>query len=104
MIKPTEDLKDVLGILTEECAELIQAASKIDRFGLDGKHPLRKENNTEEFIQELGDVCAIIAILVLKYGDKFPQENVSKAILKKIAKVKKYYKHLEDFNIEELIP
>ena len=35
----TNAQKERLDLLQEECAEIIQAVSKIKRFGFEGKHP-----------------------------------------------------------------
>jgi len=43
---------EILLILQEECAEVIQAVSKIKRFGM--------ENNREQFEQEVADVICMI--------------------------------------------
>lgn len=49
--------------LQEEAAEVIQAVSKINRFGEQGKHPDRTQTNKEELIGELEDFLAILAVL-----------------------------------------
>jgi NTP pyrophosphatase (non-canonical NTP hydrolase) len=49
--------------LQEEAAEVIQAVSKINRFGEAGRHPDRQTNNKQELIQELEDFLAILAVL-----------------------------------------
>lgn len=49
--------------LQEEAAEVIQAVSKINRFGEQNKHPDRTTTNKQELIQELEDFLAIVAVL-----------------------------------------
>ena len=49
--------------LQEEAAEVIQAVSKINRFGEQNKHPDRQTNNKQELIAELEDFLAILAVL-----------------------------------------
>jgi len=49
--------------LQEESAEIIQAVSKIRRFGPDNHHPERKETNKQEFIGEVEDFLALLAAL-----------------------------------------
>ncbi len=39
--------KEALDILQEECAEVIQAVSKISRFGLDNLKPGKPKTNRE---------------------------------------------------------
>ena len=49
--------------LQEEAAEVIQAVSKVRRFGPDHKHPERTTTNLQELVQELEDFLALIACL-----------------------------------------
>jgi NTP pyrophosphatase (non-canonical NTP hydrolase) len=49
--------------LQEESAEVIQAVSKVRRFGAYNHHPDRPETNLEELIGELEDWLAIVAAL-----------------------------------------
>ena len=49
--------------LQEEAAEVIQAVSKINRFGEQSHHPDRTTNNKQELIGELEDFLAILAVL-----------------------------------------
>ena len=49
--------------LQEESAEIIQAVSKIRRFGPDNHHPARNQTNTQEFVGEIEDFLALIAAL-----------------------------------------
>jgi len=55
--------KEVMDILQEECAEVIQAVSKISRFGLDNYKPGKPKTNREHLEEELGDMLAMIDIL-----------------------------------------
>ena len=47
----------------EEAAEVIQAVSKINRFGPQNSHPDRTTTNLEELVGELEDFLAIVAAL-----------------------------------------
>lgn len=49
--------------LQEEAAEVIQAVSKINRFGEQNRHPDRTTTNKQELVQELEDFLAILAVL-----------------------------------------
>ena len=51
------NIKETLTILSEECAEVIQANSKLIRFG-----PYDEEN-VDELEKELGDVVAMMLVL-----------------------------------------
>jgi NTP pyrophosphatase (non-canonical NTP hydrolase) len=56
---------EVMDILQEECAEVIQAVSKIRRFGIDNHKPgrMNPKTNREHLEEELGDLYAMIDIL-----------------------------------------
>ena len=49
--------------LQEEAAEVIQAVSKINRFGEQSHHPDRTTTNKQELVGELEDFLAILAVL-----------------------------------------
>jgi NTP pyrophosphatase (non-canonical NTP hydrolase) len=56
--------------LQEEAAEVIQAVSKINRFGEENKHPDRQTTNKQELVQEIEDFLAILGVLEqLEYFD-----------------------------------
>ena len=58
-----EQEREVMNILSEECAEVIQAISKCHRFGLDNLKPGKPNTNREHLEEELGDLLAMVAIL-----------------------------------------
>ena len=70
--------------IEEECAEVIQANSKLIRFG-----PY-DEDNVAELEKELGDVMAMI--LILDYYGYVSTENITKNVEPKLKKLKKYSK------------
>ena len=49
--------------LQEEAAEVIQAVSKVRRFGPDNSHPDRASTNMQELIAEVEDFMALLAAL-----------------------------------------
>ena len=53
--------EETLRILQEECAEVVQAISKIFRFGLDGVYNDR--TNRQRLTEEIGDLLAMIDLL-----------------------------------------
>lgn len=53
----------LLDKLQEEAAEVIQAVSKIRRFGENNTHPERKTTNKQDLIIEVEDLMAILAAL-----------------------------------------
>ena len=73
--------------LQEEAAEVIQAVSKINRFGPDNHHPDRTTTNKQELVGEIEDFLAILGVLEqLKYFDlTLSQSNIltkAQALLK----------------------
>lgn len=60
----------LLDKLQEESAEVIQAVSKVRRFGADNHHPDRTQTNLQELVGELEDWLAVVAALEhYKYFD-----------------------------------
>ena len=56
---------ETMMILQEECAEVIQIISKIYRFGFDSRWPDETSpNNREKMTEEIGDLLAMVDILV----------------------------------------
>jgi NTP pyrophosphatase (non-canonical NTP hydrolase) len=60
---PKPNTQRFLDKLQEECSEVIQAVSKIRRFGPHNSHPDRKTSNKQELIGELEDLLALVAVL-----------------------------------------
>lgn len=59
---PTDYEREVLTILMEECAEVIQRASKAIRFGLAEIQPEQPFSNSTRLALEIGDVLAVIEL------------------------------------------
>lgn len=59
-----ENTKEILQILQEECAEVIVEISKIMRFGPDQCKPNTDVTNILQLQKELGDVQAMVELLV----------------------------------------
>ena len=59
----TDQQREILNILAEECAEVIQAISKIQRFGLENYKPGKPKTNQEHLEEEVGDLVAMISLL-----------------------------------------
>jgi NTP pyrophosphatase (non-canonical NTP hydrolase) len=90
---PTDDViekdsNEVMDIAQEECAEVIQAISKIRRFGMDNAKPGTDYTNREHLEEELGDVLAMIDILMI--NEVVSWGNLHKAKRAKIEKLKKW--------------
>jgi NTP pyrophosphatase (non-canonical NTP hydrolase) len=80
--------KEVMDILQEECAEVIVAVSKISRFGLNNFKPGKPKTNLEHLEEELGDMLAMIDIL-LEFKIVHPKA-LEDAKIAKIEKLKKW--------------
>lgn len=71
----------LLDKLQEEAAEIIQAVSKIRRFGPHNHHPLRTQTNLQELVGELEDFQAIVwALEEVRYLD--PKPSTTRTIKK----------------------
>lgn len=53
---------EVLLIAQEECAEVIQAISKVFRFGMDDEY--KSQTNREHLEEEIGDLMCMIDLLI----------------------------------------
>jgi NTP pyrophosphatase (non-canonical NTP hydrolase) len=79
---------EIMSIMQEECAECIQAVSKIFRFGFDSKHPEKSYDNREHLEEEVGDLLAMIDLLII--NDIVSEDNVNAARRKKFAKLRQW--------------
>jgi len=77
-----------MDILQEECAEVIQAVSKVSRFGIDNYKPGKPLTNRQHLEEELGDLLAMVDIM-LEQGI-VSWENLEAAKQAKIEKLKKW--------------
>ena len=85
------DTKEVMAILQEECAEVVQAVSKINRFGLESSW--QGVTNKEALITEIGDVLAVIIILLEQTDINITEEEVFAAIEAKNKKLEIFLPH-----------
>ena len=83
-----EQSNEVMDILQEECAEVIQAVSKIRRFGIDNTKHGVGQTNREHLEEEVGDMLAMIDILLI--NDVVSWGNLHQAKRAKIEKQKKW--------------
>lgn len=79
---------NVMSILQEECAEVIQAVSKINRFGLN--NAWNGVTNKEALITEIGDVVAIISVLIDETDINISAQQINAAVEKKLIKLKEF--------------
>ena len=82
---------EVMDILQEECAEVIQAVSKINRFGLHDEW--QGITNKQSLITEIGDVLAIIKILMYETDINIKEADIELAIEAKLKKLEIYLPH-----------
>lgn len=85
-----KEQKEIFCITQEECAEVTQAISKIFRFGFDSRHPATNKTNKESLEEEIGDLLAMIEILIRRAV--ISDSNVNAARLQKMEKLKKWSK------------
>jgi NTP pyrophosphatase (non-canonical NTP hydrolase) len=85
------DKEKNLDILQEECAEVIQAISKIKRFGINSHNPdsAFQTTNIEKLVNEIGHVVKSLEIVCKDYGITMSQVLYSSA--SKGERIKKYY-------------
>jgi len=83
-----EKINEVMNILSEECAEVIQAVSKINRFGMDNYKPGKPKTNRQHLEEELGDLMTMIDIL--QEMDVVSYANIERAAEAKHEKLKKW--------------
>jgi NTP pyrophosphatase (non-canonical NTP hydrolase) len=73
---------EVLTILSEECAEVIQVASKLQRFGVDDV------KNKKRLQDEVGDLIAVIVILHTL--GMVNEKDIQKQVKRKLRKLKRW--------------
>jgi len=77
--------EEIMTILQEECAEVIQAVSKVKRFGLEG--------NVKDLKKELCDLQCMINLMeefnVISYdfGDRYDQIQKKRQKLQKFSRI-----------------
>lgn len=78
--------REDLELVIEECAEVIQAATKILRFGVDDSHPTYYDGapNSQVLIEEIGQLLHCIDRLDL------PRDSLQRAKARKWKKLQVY--------------
>lgn len=84
-----EDTREILTILQEECAEVIVEISKCFRFGPDQIMAGQEFSNIQRLEKELGDLQAMIELLVDNKVGVYDQ-GIFEAKLKKFEKLKQW--------------
>jgi NTP pyrophosphatase (non-canonical NTP hydrolase) len=83
--------KIVMSVLQEECAEVIQAVSKINRFGLNSEW--EGVTNKQSLITEIGDVLALIHVLVEETDINITYDELQMAAFAKMKKLEIFLPH-----------
>jgi NTP pyrophosphatase (non-canonical NTP hydrolase) len=84
-----EDTREIILIMSEECAEVAKEVSKIMRFGPDQIKPGKEKTNIQVLEEELGDLLAMIELLVDK-NIGVTNEGLDLAKKAKFEKLKKW--------------
>lgn len=84
-------LDHLLMILSEECHEVGQRASKAFRFGIDEIEPEQAFDNLSRLHHELNDLLAVVDLIGNETGIKFEPNGVS--MIQKKKKVRKYLEY-----------
>lgn len=77
-----------MNILSEECAEVVQAVSKCHRFGLNNFKPGKPLTNAQHLEGEIGDVLAMVDLL--QSMGVVTEAGLNTAKIAKIEKLKKW--------------
>jgi hypothetical protein len=65
MKKMNDKIREALIITQEECAEVVQAVSKVMRFGFDSCYPTEDSASTKECLtMEVGQLLCMVNILI----------------------------------------
>jgi len=83
----------LLWVLSEECAEVSQRASKAARFGLREVQPGQQEDNVRRLERELADLMAVVELFGLRIRDEDKAAKVEK--LKKFMEYSRQVGRLE---------
>jgi len=85
--------KELFSVLQEECGEVVQAVSKITRFGEDSCNPKdrKKITNIKKLESELGDILGVLKLLIEE--GHVDGENIMKCAENKIKKLEEFMQH-----------
>lgn len=87
-VTPAE--RELLELLIEECAEVIQCATKVLRFGRENRPDRSGRMNTEEMALEFGDVVAVAALIGAQDEPMITDDLLQEGVKRKVARLKKY--------------
>ena len=86
-------IQEILDILQEECAEVVQEVSKCRRFGIDSYHPDGRPHR-DHLEQEIGDVMFMIELL--HEAGVVSEAGLQRAWQRKEEKLRKYSNIFKD--------
>ena len=90
--------KQIMLIAQEECAEVIQAISKVFRFGVDDIHPVTKKSNKDSLEEEAGDLMCMLQLMMDK--GVINETKVYEASIQKRIKLEKWSNIFDDVKSE----
>lgn len=99
-ILPTKREAELLDILQEEAAEVIQAVAKIKRHGWDSYNPdiLASPDNQVHLGREVAQLLTVVGLLLDDgYFSESDMEEESKRKIKQLEK----YTHFQEFSIDK---
>lgn len=79
---------EIMTIMQEECGEVIVSVSKCKRFGLHDLVPNTKESNIQRLAKEIGDLYAMVELLVDQ--KLFTMDDINNYKISKFEKLKKW--------------
>lgn len=83
-------LEHILTIIGEEAAEVVQAASKAKRFGLDDGYPNSETTNAQDLMKEYYELMAVISMLNKETYIMYSDEVAYDIIVDKQRRVEDY--------------
>ena len=83
-----QKIQEILDILQEECAEVIQNISKCRRFGMENVYLKGDGTQREQLVQELGDMLLLVELL--QAHKLFTEKEIQEAKARKGAKLAKW--------------
>lgn len=84
------ETEHLLNVLIEECAEVIQRATKAKRFGLWEIQPEQRLTNQERLVYELNDLVATADLLLCKERAGWPNQDLMRAKQEKVLRYLEY--------------
>lgn len=90
----TKRIQEILDILQEECAEVIQNISKCRRFGMENVYLKGEGTQREQLVKEIGDVLAMIELL--KENGIVSKDELDLAIRNKFTKLRTWSTVFDD--------